>query len=400
MVTRRIGGAVAPTFRSPLVAALLLSVSVCAQDPQPASSPQPAGAPPQSQPAAPAAESAPQDAAPVYGKVLGERVQLRCWPAEVASPPMFEDVLLKDQIVRLGAAEEGFRSVVLPLGPIGYVSKRFTEQADDGTVTTTGSRVAFRYRPRTSEAPVAQLAESTALHVIDEQGDWFRARAVGVPAWIASADVEEVEADDAVEKAYEAFAAKTQAASQARLDAIAAEKKRRELDRIDLEAVQVVEAAFTKELAKPIEEQRFDGLKKALAKVEKGLQKDGTARGAAASLKKRIETQQWIAEATAVTNSEPPAADVEPQAEQPKDRLERFESIGWLRYESRIAEPGVFYLEKGGRRQLELTCRTGRFDLALFVGREVGVIGPRRSPLGEVLGTLDVERIEVLGAAR
>ena len=138
MVTRRIGGAVAPTFRSPLVAALLLSVSVFAQDPQPASSPQPAGAPPQSQPAAPAAESAPQDAAPVYGKVLGERVQLRCWPAEVASPPMFEDVLLKDQIVRLGAAEEGFRSVVLPLGPIGYVSKRFTEQADDGTVTTHG----------------------------------------------------------------------------------------------------------------------------------------------------------------------------------------------------------------------------------------------------------------------
>ncbi len=60
----------------------------------------------------------------------------------------------------------------------------------------------------------------------------------------------------------------------------------------------------------------------------------------------------------------------------------------------------MFYLEKGGRRQLELTCRTGRFDLALFVGREVGVIGPRRSPLGEVLGTRAVERIEVLGAAR
>ncbi len=341
-----------------------------------------------------------QPAAPVYGKVRADEARLRCWPSDVATPPVFEDVLAKDQVVRLGERDNGFRAVILPLGPLGYVSKRFTVMAEDGTVTTKGSKVAFRYRPRTSEAPVAQLAESTALHVIDEQGDWFRARAVGVPAWLASADVEEVEADDAVEKAYEAFAANTQAASQARLDAIAAEKKRRELDRIDLEAVQVVEAAFTKELAKPIEEQRFDGLKKALAKVEKGLQKDGTARGAAASLQKRIETQQWIAEATAVTNSEPPAADAEPQKEQPKDRLERFESIGWLRYESRIAEPGVFYLEKGGRRQLELTCRTGRFDLALFVGREVGVIGPRRSPLGEVLGTLDVARIEVLGAAR
>ena len=84
MVTRRIGGAAAPTFRSPLVAALLLSVSVCAQDPQPASSPQPAGAPPQGEAAPPAVEVAPQDAEPVYGKVLGESVQLRCWPAEVA----------------------------------------------------------------------------------------------------------------------------------------------------------------------------------------------------------------------------------------------------------------------------------------------------------------------------
>ncbi|MEC7725696.1 MAG: hypothetical protein VYD05_09305, partial [Planctomycetota bacterium] len=59
-----------------------------------------------------------------------------------------------------------------------------------------------------------------------------------------------------------------------------------------------------------------------------------------------------------------------------------------------------YYLEKGGRRQFVLTCNTGRFDLALFVGREVGVIGPRRSPLGEVLSTLDVERLEVLGSPR
>lgn len=400
MVTRRIGGAVAPTFRSPLVAALLLSVSVCAQDPQPASSPQPAGAPPQSQPAAPAAESAPQNAAPVYGKVLGERVQLRCWPAEVASPPMFEDVLLKDQIVRLGAAEEGFRSVVLPLGPIGYVSKRFTEQADDGTVTTTGSRVAFRYRPRTSEAPVEQLPKGTRVHVIAEQEDWYQVRAAGVKAWISNGDVEVVSSDPEHVAAYEAFIAETNKAPQARLDAIVAAAKQRELDRIDMEAVKVVEAAFLKEMQKPDPEQRFDGLVKALTKVESGLQEKGAARSAASALRKRIETQKLVQEAVALIEETPPEIELPPRTEQPKDRLERFEAIGWLRYRSRLGEPGYYYLEKGGRRQFLLSCNTGRFDLALFVGREVGVIGPRRSPLGATLSTLDVERLEVLGSSR
>ena len=83
-----------------------------------------------------------------------------------------------------------------------------------------------------------------------------------------------------------------------------------------------------------------------------------------------------------------------------KDRLDRFESIGWLRYESRLSGAGVYYLEKGGRRQHLLSCNTGRFDLSLFVGREVGVIGPRRTPIAEQLSVLDVERIEVLGTAR
>ena len=92
---------------------------------------------------------------------------------------------------------------------------------------------------------------------------------------------------------------------------------------------------------------------------------------------------------------------IEPQPApvQSKDRLERFDSIGWLRYESRLAGPGVFYLEKGGRRQHVLTCNTYRYDLALFVGREVGVIGPRRQPPGDALSQLDVERLEVLSSS-
>ena len=358
------------------------------QDPQPAT-------------AQPAVEQgAPQDATPIYGRVRAEEARLRCWPGDVASPPVYEDVLSSGQVVQLGERENGYRAVILPLGPVGYVSKRFTAEAADGTVTTSGTKVAFRYRPRTSEAPVDQLPKGTQVHVIGEQEGWYQVRAVAVKAWISNADVEVVETTADVIQAYEDYAAEVRKQPQARLDAIAAAAKQRELDRIDMEAVQVVEVAFRREMKKPSTEQRFGGLVTALAKVEKGLQEKGSARTAAAALRKRIETQQWVNEAMQVTKEEPPKVEQPSRPAPPKDRLERFEAIGWLRYQSRLTEPGFYYLEKGGRRQFVLTCNTGRFDLALFVGREVGVIGPRRSPLGEVLSTLDVERLEVLGSSR
>ncbi len=413
MVTRRFVGALAPS--SSLVAVLALSVAASAQSPKPAL---PAQSPPASSEPAPvtpvevapveaatsSAEQDPQqsdlqDATPIYGKVLADGARLRCWPGDVASPPVFEDVLPKGQVIMLGERENGFRCVLLPLGPIGYVSKRFTALADDGSVETTGTKVAFRYRPRTSEAPVDQLPKGTTVYVLGEQEGWFQARAAGVKAWIADQDVEDISSDPENVAAYEAFVAETKKAPQARLDAIAAEAKRREQDRIDMDAVQVVEAAFLSEMKKPADEQRLQGLMAALTKVEAGLQKEGSARTAASALRKRIETQQWVNDAQVVVQEKQPETKQAPRV-MPKDRLERFEAIGWLRYQSRIAQPGRYYLEKGGRRQYLLSCNTGRFDLSLFVDREVGVIGPRRTPLGETVSTLDVERIEVLGSSR
>ena len=444
MVTRRFAGAFAPS--SSLVAALALSIAASAQSPNPvlpgqsppaSSEPAPVQpapvqpgpvqpGPAESAPVAPtpvqpaAVEAAPgeaatsspasavqepqggepQDATPTYAKVLTDGARLRCWPGDVASPPVFEDVLPKDQVIMLGERENGYRSVLLPRGPIGYVSKRFTALADDGTVKTTGTKVAFRYRPRTSEAPVDQLPKGTDVHVLGERDGWFQVRAAGVKAWIADEDVQDVSSDPENVAAFEAFAAETKKAPQDRLDAIAAEAKQRQLDRIDMEAVQVVAAAFRSETKKPAGEQRLRGLMEALSKVETGLQPEGSARTAAAALRKRIEAQQWVNEAQAVVQEKQPKADLPLRRVTPKDRLERFEAIGWLRYQTRLAQPGLYYLEKGGRRQYLLSCNTGRFDLSLFVDREVGVIGPRRKPLGETVSTLDVERLEVLGSSR
>jgi SH3-like domain-containing protein len=347
------------------------------------------------EPKAPAA----QKAAPVFGKVVGEEVAVRCWASAVATPPKYEDVLKKGQVVQLGSSENGFRAVVLPLGPIGYVSERFTKQAEDGTATSKGVKVAFRYRPRTSEAPVAQMPEGTVLRVLSTEDGWCRVRVASMEAWVAEADVEVVASDPAVLAAHAEFAKLAEAEVQARLDKIAAEQKQKEQDRVDMEAVKLVEAAFIKEMAKPVEEQSYHALKGALGKVTADLAEGGAAIAACAALKKRMETQQWIVDATATSREKPPVTEVVVK-EPAKDRLQRFESIGWLRYESRLAGPGVYYIEKGGRRQHMLTCNTGRFDLSLYVGREVGVIGPRRNPIAETLSVLDVERVEVLGSAR
>jgi len=413
MVIRRVvgGKGAAPSLRSSVAASLLLCTALFAQEPgTPSSSESRVGGNAGEQPAAevekPSKDVSPKDVAPmdvVYGKVVPDKVRLHCWASAVASPPQFEDALEKDMVVQLGRSENGFRQVILPHGPIGYISKRFAKENEDGTVVTDGTKVAFRYRPRTSEAPVAQLPDGTAVHVIggapdDIADSWYRVRVPGIDAWLAAADVQVVDATDPkVVAAYEALGDKMMADAQQRLAGIAAEQARRKQAQIDLEAVKVVEAAFATEMQKPVSEQDYAPLKTALDKAAESMAEDSGARDAVAALEKRIETQSWIVEASKVAKEEPPKADQPIVEEAPTDRLERFESIGWLRYERRLAGPGVFYLEKGGRRMFDLSCTTGRYDLSLFVGREVGVIGPRRTPSHEAMSVLDIERLEVLG---
>ncbi|MFK7739178.1 MAG: SH3 domain-containing protein [Planctomycetota bacterium] len=352
------------------------------------------------EPGASAAEPA-SSAAPVYGRVIADEAPLRCWSGTVAAPPVYEDVLKKGQIVRLGRTENGFRAVEMPLGPVGYVSQRFAVEDESGVVRSKGNKVAFRYRPRTSEAPVAQLAAGTVLHVVSTEESWFRARVAGVEAWVANAEVQVVASDPEVVAAYEQFKLGLEKEVQARLDLIAAEQEIKARSRVDLEAVEVVESAFRKEMQKPIGQQKHVPLMAALSKAVAEMDEDSSARAVAASLHKRIKTQKWIVDASDLLKSEPPVADEGIKIQSaPKDGLKRFESIGWLRYSSRLSSPGIYYLEKGGRQQHVLTCNTGRFDLSMFVGREIGVIGPRRTPLGDQVGSLDVERLEVLGNGR
>jgi hypothetical protein len=351
-------------------------------------------------PAVPPATSPPvaTPAAPTFGKIVVDSTSLRCWPGAVATPPVFEDTVTKDQIVAVGRSENGFRAIVVPLGPIGYVSRKFTTTAADGRVTTKGSKVSFRYRPRSAgEPPVTQLAENTELFVLGEQDEWFRVRAAGVDAWLPEAEVQLLDAaDPTAAAAYADWGTRQRAEVQARLDQIAAQIARSKQDEVDVQAVRTLQDRYTLELNKPAGEQQMQPLDRELEQLLSGFAADSAGRPAVASLQERIKNQRWVAEATAAVQSSPPPVIVD-QKPIVRDNLSRFESIGWLRYERRLAGPGVYYMEKGGQRQHVLTCNTGRYDLALFVGREVGVIGPRRQPATESLSVLDVERLEVLG---
>lgn len=378
-----------------------------AQEPganQPPANQPPAAQQPVAPPTTPAAAApAPAAQQPVaanltYGRIVIDVAPLRCWSGAVAQPPVFDETLAKDQVVALGRSENGFRAVVLPLGPVGFVSKKLTEATPDGRVKTKGTKVSFRYRPRSSEAPVAQLDNGTDLHVLAEQDDWYRVRVPGIDAWVAEAEVQATDAaDPAPAKAYAELQQKHAAEVQARLDGIAAQAARAAQDQADLAAVQMVQDAFAAELKKPLEDQKFEPLVATLDKLAPTFAAESAGKPAVEALKKRIDTQRWIAEATFAVRSKPPVTEGPPPEK--KDQLERFQSIGWLRYERRLAGPGVYFLEKGGQRQYVLSCNTGRYDLGMFVDCEVGVIGPRRRPMAESLSVLDVERLEVLGTA-
>lgn len=90
----------------------------------------------------------------------------------------------------------------------------------------------------------------------------------------------------------------------------------------------------------------------------------------------------------------------------------RYDARGWLEREKRFNEPVRYILRWGGDRTAEVACETGRYDLELFVGHELGLVGrvlampsetvstapggrPRPSD-GPPLPVLDVRRLEVI----
>ncbi len=375
-----------------------------AQDPKPGQDPKPAqdpaATPAVQQPGNVAPAEASTTTAEAVGAVLVAEARVKCWPTDHS--PAFEDTLTQSSVVRVGRSEGGHRLVVLPLGPVGYVSKKFTTEAAAGKVKTKGKAVAFRYRPKSGEAPVSALSEGAELLVVGEQDDWWKVRSTGIEAWVADAEIQVFDKPTAEQAAaVEALAATHQNQSGVWLarQAELAEQARKAA--ANQQAYLAAEEAFRAEQAKPLAERKFDAIEASLAQVATEAPADSPVANGIAALKKKIDEQKWLAEAVAVRDAEPVEPKDLPQVKPDvRDNLERFDTIGWLRWRRGLTGPGQYVIEKGGQDLFVVICSSNRYDLARFVGKEVGLIGPKRRPSNESLRILDIDKIEVLGTPR
>ena len=333
--------------------------------------------------------------------VVEDEVQLLVWPTE-NSPP-YEDVLAKDVVVRIGESRDGFQQVLLPLGPFGYVHKRFATEPADGKVVPKGRAVAFRRRPQSGEAPVTSLADGTELWVVGEHEDWWCVRYPAKEAWVPAAAIElVVDRTPEVLQAEEAFAAAQQAEVDGYLAAVEELRAQQLLADEQAQALADLQAKFGVVLDAGATEAALGELVTASDAFLGTLPEDAPLRPAAQELKRRIAAQQWMIEAVAVRDAEPvPATDLTPPPPPVvRDPLDRFQAVGFLRYQRSLVGPGRFIIEKGRQPLYVVTCSSGRYNLDVFVNREVGLIGSRRRPSEESLRQLDVERLEVLSSDR
>lgn len=336
-----------------------------------------------------------------FARIQVHETQPRCFAS--TRSPAFEDRLTEGQVVKVGPAQGDFRVVVLPTGVTGYVHKKFTTEPADGKVIANAPDVSFRYRPQSSEAPAQLLPKDTELSWLGEKDDWWIVRYQGAPAYLPATDVQVFDQpNDTLEKAWAELEQTRRGdldkAVQARVAAEAAAEAQRQHEQKLAELAK----RFRDAAAVPIEKQDFSAIETDLTAFTGELAQDDPVRPQAEALAKEIERQRLLARAIAVVQEDPPTVDRAAEILEPKvvDPLSRFDAVGWLRYETPLGGVPHFVLEKGGQTLFELDCSSGRYDLRVFDGVEVGVNGAKSRPTSDAIRSLDVLRLEVLQLPR
>ncbi|MEM7206063.1 MAG: hypothetical protein AAF628_37760 [Planctomycetota bacterium] len=340
-------------------------------------------------------------AAPRFAKVVVEEVQPRCFPGPRS--PVFEDRLVQGQVVRVGSAQGDYLPVLLPLGFTGYVHKKFASAPADGIVRTTGDNVSFRYRPRASEVPALLLPKDTPLYYLSEEGDWWRVLFPDAPAFLARGEVQPFPSSNA---GLRASWAELEKVRRGRWQDALASRDRAEAEAAALAASRDELAQLTQrfrdEALKPSDEQDLSSVQRALTELLAELPEGGIEHGQALVLEEEIKRQRLLARALAITSEEPVTRDRAAEILEPEvaDPLARFDAVGWLRYHEAARGPDYYTLEKGGRPLFLVACSSGRYDLRMFDGVEIGIQGSKSQPEVDRIRELDVLRLEVLQLGR
>jgi hypothetical protein len=349
-----------------------------------------------------AQEAPPEPVPPSFARITVERAAVRCFASD--SSPVFRDVLEQGDVVRVaGPAQNGYRPVTLPLGVTGYVHKKYASEPDAGMVKTTGREVSFRYRPQSGEAPVDRLDLDVPLHWMGEENDWW---IVHYPAGVGFVAESQMATDGdaaAFEAGWHKLETERQAEWQAALAAREAARQAAEQQRKNRARLDELIGRFRAEVAKPWEQQQRDQLRALEASVNElrpSLGEGSPQDVEAVTLVQELRKQVLLIDANEIAARPLPKDDEPPvKVSATPDPLARFDAVGWVKVlSSRNASRSVC-LSKGGRILCYLVCSGERFDLPMFDGVEVGVIGARDHGARDGQLTVDVQRIEVLNAA-
>lgn len=331
-----------------------------------------------------------------YARIVVDETQPRCFAG--GRSPFFSDRLAKGQIVRVGAQVGDFYALSLPQGVTGYVHKDFSTEPTEGMVQASGTNVSFRYRPKTSEVPAAMMPKGTALHFLADEDEWWLVRYPGAEAYIAAAEIELVEDTDEVFAGWEELA-KTRRGewSDAVMQREAAQAAAEELERQRGELAALVERLQTI-TQESTTQPDFSGLLADVDKLLAALPEETPEHDRATGLRAEIEKQERLTRAVYLVGTEAPKENraAEILLPQPEDPLDRFDAVGWLRYERPFGRAARFALVKGGRMMFEVTCSSGRYDLSMLDGVEVGIVGSKSRPDAESIRRLDALKIEIL----
>lgn len=397
-----------------------------------------AGSLPRSQPEAPRTPAQDPSAAPTSAVEILElsaATPLREVPSKEA-PSIGAQLPAGTLLVRLGPDLYGHAPVGLIDGFDGFVHSKFFRDLGDGWGETTGTNVSFRIRPRVGEPPLCALERAgTKLAVRGREGDWVRVVAPpSARAWIENGTFR---------------SAATLPFVQGQLDdarvLLSSLSKHPQLAERLATRIAALEASFAKERAAAKEAaaraayatefegavvtllQDFDAVRSKpelsleeldqLATRGQALQASATAKGLAATVTtSRLETllaaiaqKRIVAEAKALVKTDlakPAAADASEAGKVKDAQLDAvaarrtWTQVGWIEYRPGTSDYRPYRLMKGGTTIQYLDCTSGRYDLADFVGREVGLIGVVDRREGADFRILDVERLVILSSSK
>jgi hypothetical protein len=342
-------------------------------------------------------------AQPLYARVIGKEVPVRCFASQRS--PFYEDILREGDVVMVGEATGEFRKVMLPLGVVGYVHRDFATAPVDGVITTTRPSVSFRYRPKVAEAPPQLLEQGTKLRYLAAEGtSWWKVRMTPAAAWVPIKEIQVFEeATPTLVKSYDALARLHAEQCAEAAEAFAKADAEARLRQEQLAKVAGLREQLQTTCDLPEEQQlpKLTALAATLAELQKELEKESAADVSARLLAADIKNHRTAVEAVLVLREKPkPATDVKPLPRiADRSARPRFMATGWLRVDRRAPGHWRFRLEKGRKPIAYITCQTGRYNLQLFDGLELGVRGSRSVGGEPVAPVIDVVRLEVLSVA-